>query len=315
MELDLAQVRAFVVAAEELHFGHAAERLAVSQQAVSKRVAKLEESLATRLFDRGTHKVELTAAGARFLPHAIEALAAADAAIASVVPTTRTLRLDVLDERLAPLQLVQHAVRRLDDFPIEVSMRHGLPAALPALRNREVDAAFGRVHALTPGQLAELDHQLVLLEPLALLVSREHPLADAETVTLASLREVQLWAPLGGAVAEWADYLAQFAHAWQLELDTTGPALSLDYLVDEVAARPDVATPIGARMQLPPTSHTAVVYLTDPTPVYPWSLVWRDEHPLLPTLLESITRGFTWPSDVWLPEADRATSGRGSAGG
>ena len=303
----MAQVRAFVTAAEELHFGRAAERLHVSQQALSKRVGKLENSLSIRLFDRSTQKVELTPTGERFLPYAIDALAAADAAVASLKETTHTVRVDVLDERLAPMQLVRHALRRLEDLPIEVSMRHGLPNALPALRSGEADAAFGRVHSLAPRELAELEHRLVLLEPLALLVSGDHPLAAAEEIGLASLRDVALWAPIGGAVAEWAGYLEQFAEAWGLEVDFSGPSLSLDHLMDDIVSRPDVATLVGGRMQLPPTSRAAVVYLTDPTPVYPWSVVWPKgrQHPLLPSLLDAFAEGFTWPRDVWLAEQDR----------
>lgn len=303
----MAQVRAFVTAAEELHFGRAAERLYLSQQALSKRIGKLEETLSARLFDRSTQKVELTPVGERFLPYAIDALSAADAAIASIRETTQTIRIDVLDERLAPMQLVRHAVRHLEDVPLEVSMRHGLPNTLPALRTGEADAAFGRVHSLPASALAELAHRLVLLEPLALLVSRDHELAAAESIRLDDLRGVPLWVPIGGAVGEWAEFLREFAAAWRLDLDFSGPALSLDYLVDEVGARPDVATLVGSRMELPSAERANVVYIVDPTPAYPWSLVWPRgrEHPLLPKLLDAFTTGFTRPDDLWLTEADR----------
>ena len=49
MDLDLAQVRAFVLAAEESHFGRAAAALSISQQALSKRIARLESGLSTVL--------------------------------------------------------------------------------------------------------------------------------------------------------------------------------------------------------------------------------------------------------------------------
>ena len=69
MDLDLTQVRAFVAAAEQLHFGRAAAQLFLTQQALSKRIARLERALGEQLFVRGARGVELSDAGRRFLPH------------------------------------------------------------------------------------------------------------------------------------------------------------------------------------------------------------------------------------------------------
>jgi DNA-binding transcriptional LysR family regulator len=51
VELDLAQVTAFVAAAEARSFGRAAQQLHLTQQALSKRIARLEASVGT-LFTR-----------------------------------------------------------------------------------------------------------------------------------------------------------------------------------------------------------------------------------------------------------------------
>ena len=60
----MAELRAFLVAADELHFGHAAERLRVSPSRVSQLVRSLETRVGAPLFERTTRKVELTPVGA-----------------------------------------------------------------------------------------------------------------------------------------------------------------------------------------------------------------------------------------------------------
>lgn len=71
-------LRGFVATAEALHFGRAAERLHVAQQALSRDVRALERLLGEALFTRTTRSVELTPAGHGLLPRARRLLALHD---------------------------------------------------------------------------------------------------------------------------------------------------------------------------------------------------------------------------------------------
>lgn len=66
--MELRHFRYFIAAAEEQHFGRAADRLHVTRPAVSQIIADLEDELGTLLFERHAHRVKLTAAGHALLP-------------------------------------------------------------------------------------------------------------------------------------------------------------------------------------------------------------------------------------------------------
>jgi DNA-binding transcriptional LysR family regulator len=80
MDVHVRELRYFVAVAEELHFTRAAERLFVSQPALSKQIRALEEQLRVDLFVRDRRSVSLTQAGEALLPAARELIAVWDAA-------------------------------------------------------------------------------------------------------------------------------------------------------------------------------------------------------------------------------------------
>jgi len=121
VDLDLGQVRAFVAVVDHGHFGHAAESLNLTQQALSKRVARLERELGP-LLERRRGGVEPTPAGARFLPAARRMLELADQAVADVRGTPPApLRIDVWGELHPPARLVRAIAREQPDLTVELS--------------------------------------------------------------------------------------------------------------------------------------------------------------------------------------------------
>jgi DNA-binding transcriptional LysR family regulator len=83
MDVHLRNLRYFAAVAEELHFSRAAERLRVSQPALSKQIRQLERELRFPLLRRDRRRVELTAAGEALLPSAQQLLADWEEALAA----------------------------------------------------------------------------------------------------------------------------------------------------------------------------------------------------------------------------------------
>lgn len=81
MALTLRQLKYFTAVAEIGRISHAAQKLNISQSAVTTAVRELEDLVGKQLLDRRSHGVELTSSGRRFLSHAYAVLSAAEEAV------------------------------------------------------------------------------------------------------------------------------------------------------------------------------------------------------------------------------------------
>jgi len=188
--IELRLWRQFVAVAEELHFGHAARRLHMTQPPLTQAIALLERLLGVRLFDRTKRSVALTAAGAALLPQARELLARAQAlpaqARAAAAGEVGRLRLGFVSTvgfALLP-QWVRAFREHSPGVALELIEATG-DVQLQALARGEIDAGF-MLHS--PGFApADLQHTLITREPLVLALPDHHPLVTAPTLSLAKV--------------------------------------------------------------------------------------------------------------------------------
>ncbi|WP_433128992.1 LysR family transcriptional regulator [Micromonospora sp. CA-240977] len=306
--MDLNAVRTFVAAADAGQFQDAAVALSITQQAVSKRIAALENDLGVRLFTRTARGTQLTVDGQAFLPHARELLRAEARADASVRPGRRALRVDVLSRRIAPAVLLQdfhraHPRIELDVVTLDADV-HGAMAAVEA---GTVDATFHAVTVAARHLPAAIRTARVIDEHHELLVGPRHALANARTVTPAQLAEHRIWMPGMAPGSEWADYYDELAAAFGLTIDQVGPVFGNEALLAEIADSAELATLAGERTRYlwPDSYDLRRIPVRDPAPIYPMSLIWRDDnpHPALGTLRDylSFRRTDAPDEEVWLP--------------
>jgi DNA-binding transcriptional LysR family regulator len=307
--VDLDAVRTFVAAADAGQFQDAAAMLSITQQAVSKRIAALEKDLEVRLFTRTARGAQLTIDGQAFLPHARELLRAEARADASVRPGRRALRVDVHSRRIAPAVLLQDFHRTHPRIELDVvTLDADVHAATAAVEAGTIDATF---HAVTvPGRQlpGAIRTARVIDEHHEVLVGPRHALANARAVTPAQLAGHRIWMPGMAAGTEWASYYDELAAAFGLTIDGVGPVFGNEALLAEIADSSELATLVGERTRYlwPDSYDLRRIPVRDPAPVYPMSLIWRDDNPH-PALIKfrdylDSRRADAPDTEVWIPK-------------
>ena len=307
--MDLEAVRTFIAAADTGRFQDAATELAVTQQAVSKRIAGLEKELAVRLFTRTARGAQLTVDGQALLPHARALAQAEEKAIASVRPGRRALRVDVLAMRSAMSAMLRGFHEARPDADLDVVTLSDIDAALAAVQAGTIDASF-RYVAHARRLPAGVESARVLDERLDLLVGSRHPLAGERTVRLAQLAGHRIWIPGIVPGVEWAAYYDDLMAEFGLSIDGIGPHFGSDHLMDVVADSSDVASLVGEKPRLawPDSRDLRRIPVVDPTPVYPHSLIWRGDnaHPELASLRRHLAAAGRpiGAAGTWTPTGD-----------
>lgn len=186
--LELRHLRYFCLVADELHFGRAAARLAVSQPALSVQIRQLEEMVGAKLFERHTRAVALTDAGRVLEEAARRILRDVDAAL-EATRQAHAGEVGVLRVGFGPTLMLStpaHVVRsyRVRYPNVRVDLRElATSEQVEALLRGDLDVGFVRGAEADP----RLHVEPFAREPLVIAVNRDHPCARQPRVRVGDL--------------------------------------------------------------------------------------------------------------------------------
>lgn len=275
--MEFRHLRCLVVLAEELHFGRAAQRLAMTQPPLSLNIQQLEASVGAQLFVRNSRGVRLTPAGAALVPtaRALLAQAAAAAQVAREAAQGITGRLQVGFAGTLLYRGLPGVLLRFQTLHPQLTLgvqEMSSSEQLTDLLHDRLDVGF--VHTTrVPGACSQI---LVSRQPLVACLPVDHPLAS-QTVLAPVALQAYPWAFIAREVSpDYHDRILQWCGQVGLE-----PVLR--YALRHWLSVVSVVSQ-GLAVALVPTAleqsgMAGVVFrpLTDSTPLYDTHCLWKTD--------------------------------------
>ncbi|MDX2103401.1 MAG: LysR family transcriptional regulator [Alphaproteobacteria bacterium] len=278
MAIAVRHLAAFEALADTLNFTRAAERLGLTQPALSATIQQLEAEVGVKLVERSSRAVRLTAAGSRVRPAAVDALWRWQAGVEEVRRLARSA------EAVLSLSLVPSVMRLvLGDVVAFVSAE--LPDLRLATREasseqvwRQVANGEATLGVATPWADADrsLEVEPLVADPFTVVLRPDHPLASRPALTWADLAA---WPVIGlprdTGVAQTLASHTSLPDAVRRPAHEATSSSGLRAMLEGglgVAALPVLAAPVWAGASL--------VYLpvTDPSLARPLALIRRADH-------------------------------------
>jgi DNA-binding transcriptional LysR family regulator len=288
--MELRHLRYFVILAEELHFGKAAERLHIAQPPLSQQIRQLETELGFELFHRTKRSVKLTEAGQVFLSEVHQILKQLEVAIQIGRQTSRgemgqitigfvsSAAYNILPDILRTFRTAVPAVSlELHELTTDEQLRW--------LQAGKIDVGFLRL----PVEEDIFAFEIVFQESLIVALPETHPLANQSSVSLRALSNQpfilfpRLLAP------GLYDLIISLCQQADFSPKVTQEAIQMQTIVSLVAGGMGVAIVPESLQNL---QRTGVVYksLQEPTPQVAIVMIWRrnDTSPTVQKFLEIV---------------------------
>ena len=272
----MRHLRALLALADELNFTRAAERLHLTQQALSGQIRQLEARVGTRLVERNSRRVQLTGAGRTLCEHARPLLAGAEhAVLATRAAGQHAVRLTV--GYVAPFtrRLVAPAFERYyaAEPEVEVTVHFAdFLDPLGGLRDGPSDVAILYGEFEREG----LELRPLFSEPRGVALAADHPLAACPVLTIEDfIREPLVEVPVRDQV--WSDFWTAAAHRNGRAPQIGASVTTLDGLMEAIGAGLGVATTVAPAIDM---LGAAAGVVFRPLPELPPLVFWvaRREH-------------------------------------
>ncbi|WP_336631629.1 MULTISPECIES: LysR family transcriptional regulator [unclassified Microbacterium] len=278
--MDVRHLSVFVAVAQEMSFTRAADRLLLAQSAVSTTVRELERELGVDLFDRSHRQIRLTGAGEELLARSRDVLermrdlASAVGAAGTELRGTVTMGLmtgvDLVD---VPRLLGAYHARHPSVIVQLRATGLGSTGLVAQLERGEIDLAL---LTAVDGLPATLQGEVVASSPYVLVVPGDHPLAEAESVTLDDLEgESFVDLPPGYGSRRIVD--DAFAHAGvsrRVLIEVAEISTAAQYVPQGLGLA------LVPRFAAAPVAGTRVVPMDAVVPAFDLSLAWARRRPL-----------------------------------
>jgi DNA-binding transcriptional LysR family regulator len=191
--MELRKLKSFLIVGKELHFGRAAEKLNITQPALTNQIQQLESELGFDLFDKvkrvNNRKVELTEAGAYLMKEVSRVIELLDRTIKNAkISSEKSKQLKLGIPKICLVNEVMEVLKNLQlkfpDSTFKIVEYSSVISVQEALFKGNIDIGI----TTFPLVFKDLDYQVFKNEFLNVIMPKKHPLAKYQKIKIEQLR-------------------------------------------------------------------------------------------------------------------------------